>query len=201
MLADTTSILWSSSACCAAHQALRFAGKEELVWSWWEHGKQNWGKAEWVGVVSHPWKHSRSGWMGLWKTWLSWRCPYSLQGGWTRWSLKVPSNTNYCEILWKLYFKPWQSCELSSFSVCMPLVLHSVPPLINHSTGWLNDTLVTPRFENTHFLNSTGVCFQILPSFWQSRMIYQLCLSTSRFMTGCKAEYDCLAWGVLTSCF
>jgi len=27
--------------------------------------------------MPHPWKHSRSGWMGLWATWSSWRCPYS----------------------------------------------------------------------------------------------------------------------------
>jgi len=33
--------------------------------------------------MPHPWKHSRSGWMGLWATSLSWRCPCSLQGSWT----------------------------------------------------------------------------------------------------------------------
>ena len=49
--------------------------------------------------MPHPWKHSRSGWTGLWATCSSWRCPCSLQGGWTRWPLKVPSNPNYSMIL------------------------------------------------------------------------------------------------------
>ena len=50
--------------------------------------------------MPHPWKHSRSGWTGLWTTWPRWRCPCSLQGHWTRRPLKVPSNSNYCMILW-----------------------------------------------------------------------------------------------------
>ena len=45
--------------------------------------------------MPHPWKHSRPGWTGLWATWSCWRCPCSLQGVWTRWSLKVLSNPNY----------------------------------------------------------------------------------------------------------
>jgi len=32
-------------------------------------------------VMEAPGKHSRPGWMGLWATWSSWRCPCSLQGG------------------------------------------------------------------------------------------------------------------------
>ena len=32
-----------------------------------------------------PWRHSRSGWTGLWAPWSSCRCPCSLQGRWTRW--------------------------------------------------------------------------------------------------------------------
>ena len=43
---------------------------------------------------------ARSGWTGLWATWPSWRCPWLLSGGWTRWPLKVPSNPNYSTILW-----------------------------------------------------------------------------------------------------
>ena len=50
--------------------------------------------------MPHHWRHSRSGWTGLWATRSSWRQPYSLQGGWTRWPLKVPSNSNYSVILW-----------------------------------------------------------------------------------------------------
>ena len=48
----------------------------------------------------HPWKHSRPVWTGLWATWSSWRCPSSLQGGWARWPLKVPSNPKHSMILY-----------------------------------------------------------------------------------------------------
>ena len=48
--------------------------------------------------MPHPWKHSKSGWTGLWATWSSWRCPCALQEGWARWPLKVPSNKNYLVI-------------------------------------------------------------------------------------------------------
>ena len=37
--------------------------------------------------------------MELWETWSSGRCPCSLQAGWTRWPLKVPSNPNHSMIL------------------------------------------------------------------------------------------------------
>lgn len=45
-------------------------------------------------------KHSSLGWMELWATWSSWTCLCLLQGGWTRWPLKVPSNPSYSMILW-----------------------------------------------------------------------------------------------------
>lgn len=41
--------------------------------------------------MSHLWRLSRSGGTGLWATWYGWRCPCSVQGVWTRWPLKVPS--------------------------------------------------------------------------------------------------------------
>ena len=50
--------------------------------------------------MPHPWKHSRSVWMGLWATRSSQRHPCSLQSGWTRWPLKAPSNTNHSMMLW-----------------------------------------------------------------------------------------------------
>ena len=50
--------------------------------------------------MPHHWKHSRPGWTGLWATWSSWRCPCSLQEGWTRRTLKFPSNPNHYMILW-----------------------------------------------------------------------------------------------------
>ena len=49
--------------------------------------------------MPHPWKNSRPGWTGLWATWSGWRYPCSLQEGWTRWPLKVPSKQNYSMIL------------------------------------------------------------------------------------------------------
>jgi len=33
--------------------------------------------------MPHPWRHSLSGWMRLWATWTSCRCPCSLWRGWT----------------------------------------------------------------------------------------------------------------------
>ena len=43
--------------------------------------------------------------LGLWATWSSWRCPCSLQGGWARWPLKVPSNPKHSMILWSTWVK------------------------------------------------------------------------------------------------
>ena len=48
----------------------------------------------------HPWGHSRPGLMGLWATWSSCGCPCSLQGSWTRWPLRAPSNSMDSLILW-----------------------------------------------------------------------------------------------------
>ena len=45
-------------------------------------------------------QHSRSGWTGLWATWSSWRWPCLLQGEWTTWPLKVPSNPKHSMVLW-----------------------------------------------------------------------------------------------------
>lgn len=50
--------------------------------------------------MPHPWKHSRSGWTRLWAIWSGWRSSCSLQGGWTGWPLKVPSNPKYSVIVW-----------------------------------------------------------------------------------------------------
>jgi len=49
---------------------------------------------------SHPCRHLKSGWMGLWAPWCGCRCPCSLQGSWTRWPLRAPSNSNNSMILW-----------------------------------------------------------------------------------------------------
>ena len=62
-------------------------------WSW---GQRKFSQND---FMPHPWKHSRPGWTALWATWSSGRCLCLLQGGWTRWPLKVASNPNYSMIL------------------------------------------------------------------------------------------------------
>ena len=62
----------------------------------------------------HPWKHSRLGWTGLWATWSSWRCPCSLQGGWARWPLNLPSNPRHSMILW-FQIKRWEDMVWISY--------------------------------------------------------------------------------------
>jgi len=47
-----------------------------------------------------PWKCSRPGWMELWATWSSGRCPCWWQWGWNQMSFKVPSNPYHSMILW-----------------------------------------------------------------------------------------------------
>jgi len=68
-----------------------------LWWGWWSTA----GGCQERCWVPHPWRHSRPGWTELWATWSSCRCPCSLQGSWTRWPLKVPSNSNDSMISYK----------------------------------------------------------------------------------------------------
>lgn len=48
-------------------------------------------------------------WACLWTTWSSWRCPWSLQGGWTRWSSHLRSLPT-CTAWW-FYDSKWLSCS------------------------------------------------------------------------------------------
>jgi len=60
-------------------------------------------------------KGERNCWIKPWATWYSCACPCLLQGSWTRWPLKVPSNSKGSMILW------WVVVTLSrqgSGSVC-----------------------------------------------------------------------------------
>ena len=50
----------------------------------------------------------------LWATWSSWRCPCSLQGGWARWPLKVPSSPNYSMILWSSHMLWCTGCRIGA---------------------------------------------------------------------------------------
>ena len=50
------------------------------------------------------WRRSGSGWTGLWASDLDvGMYPCSLQMGWTKWLLRVPSNSNNSMILWYTY--------------------------------------------------------------------------------------------------
>jgi len=52
-------------------------------------------------VMPHLWRHStRPGWSRCWATWWSCGCPCSLQGSWTRWPLKIPSNSKDSMSVW-----------------------------------------------------------------------------------------------------
>lgn len=76
-------------------------------------------------------------WACLWAAWSNWRCPSSLQGSWTRWTLKVPSNLDCLMVLW------FQMTHLFSIS--------SAPGALQRL--WL--PLVTPTFlTNAVALNS-----------------------------------------------
>ena len=70
--------------------------KNFLRWEWWDTGT---GYPEKLWMPP-PRKCSRLGWVRLWETWSSRRFPCSWQEDWTRWPLKVPSNSNYSVILW-----------------------------------------------------------------------------------------------------
>jgi len=58
-------------------------------WGWWGTGT---GCSE-MWWMHHPSRLWRPGLTRLWATWSSCRCPRSLQGSWTRWPLKVCSNS------------------------------------------------------------------------------------------------------------
>lgn len=94
------------------------------------------GCPEW-GWILLLWTHPRSGWMGLWPTWSSRRCPCSLQGGWTRWPLKVPFNPNYSMNL--------KNSALKNHSASLPLLSQSlVPDLVDGREifkGWVQKFL------------------------------------------------------------
>ena len=64
-------------------------------WGWWNTGT---GCSEklWMPRL---WKHSRTGWTGLWATWSSWWCPCSLQGGLDYLTFKGPFQPNYSMVL------------------------------------------------------------------------------------------------------
>jgi len=71
-------------------------GRNSSPWGWWNTGT---GCPEKLWLPA-PWQCSRPGWMGLWATWSSGRCPCWWQGGWNQMMFKIPSNPNHSMILW-----------------------------------------------------------------------------------------------------
>jgi len=74
---------------------LRLDIKNILQWEWWGTGTSC---AEMWGMTC-PWRLSRQGWIRSLATWSSFGYPCSLQESWTRWPLKVPSNSKNSAIL------------------------------------------------------------------------------------------------------
>ena len=64
-----------------------------------------------------PWQRSRPGWMELWETWSSGRCPCSWQRGWNQMIFKIPSNPNHSMTLW-FYDFIWLQWVLNHRQVC-----------------------------------------------------------------------------------
>lgn len=78
--------------------------KGEMVWNlkrvgldWTQAGQP---EKLWL---THYWKCSRTGLMGLWATWFSKRCPWPWHWGWNQISLKMHSNLKGYIILWLHY--------------------------------------------------------------------------------------------------
>ena len=71
-------------------------GRNSLLWGLRDTGT-GWPGKLWLHP---PWQCSRPGWMGLWATWSSGRCPCPWQGAWNEMIFKVSSNPNHSMILW-----------------------------------------------------------------------------------------------------
>ena len=69
--------------------------KNLLHWGWWGTGT---GCLK-MWLLPHPWTLWRWGWIRPWATWYNCTCVCSLQGSWTGWPLKVPSNLKDSMIL------------------------------------------------------------------------------------------------------
>ena len=97
---------WSSACKCLLYLPSHDLNKEQLSFRWWSTGT---GCPE-MWQMPHPWRHSKSGWMGLWAIWSSCRCPCSLQESWTRWYLRVTPNSNDPMMVQWFYANQASSC-------------------------------------------------------------------------------------------
>ena len=112
---------WDPTGSPASSSGALRTGQTWTCWSRNRGGHRNepragtallWRQAERVGAVQ-PREET-----GLWETWSSCRCPCSLQGGWTRWSLKVPSNPNYSMILLKYNWDDTDTIQVAQVQTC-----------------------------------------------------------------------------------
>lgn len=95
------------SRACDGTVALNYMGKKGRFWldigrnylqrGWWNTGRDC-PEGLWM---PHPWKHPRSGQMGLWASCYSRKCAWSLQRTWSRWPLEVSCNPNHSMTLWE----------------------------------------------------------------------------------------------------
>jgi len=106
---------------CSGERSIQTWGSTSLFWEWQSTGT---GSPERLWMP-HPWKHSRSGWMGPWATWLSFRCFCSVQQSWTRWPLRFLSawmilwfhdSTSFHFLISKFFLFPLL-CLASSFHI------------------------------------------------------------------------------------
>lgn len=79
----------------------------------------------------HPWRHSRPNLMEPWAMQSSWRCSWSLQGSWIRWSLRIPSNLVHSVIMILTIFPMLSFCFKSRLN--SPSLSHTdLSPLSYH---------------------------------------------------------------------
>ena len=93
------------------------SGRNPLQWGWWDT-RTGCPVRLWMTL---PWKRSRPGWMELWATWSSGRCPCPIAGGWNEMVLKISSNPKcicFTEMVFccstdaKGIFKTWLNMEI-----------------------------------------------------------------------------------------
>ena len=88
--------------------------RNSVLWEWWGTGL---GLPEKLWMPP-TWQCSRPGWMGLWTTWSSGRCPCPWQGGWNMLIFKVPFNPNHSMLLYAVC-APLQKSHTSFIPLCV----------------------------------------------------------------------------------
>lgn len=88
-----------------ASDAQCYSGQQQTVISC--KLQKSWGSNNKIIKKNNWWRQEKSKtwfWLLVFiHTWFHWRCPRSLEWGWIRWLLKVPSNPSCSMILWYVY--------------------------------------------------------------------------------------------------